>query len=94
MAASNGSPLFGKLGTKMHDMIGCTTAEFRQHIENQFEPDWTHENKGKAWELDHIVPYDNYDLTDYEQIKQVMHYTNVRPLSVQENRSKRNKHED
>lgn len=84
----------GKPGSKMYDMIGCTTAEFRKHIENQFQEGWTHENKGSVWELDHIIPYNNFDLTDYEQVKQVMHYTNVRPLSIKDNRTKGDKYEN
>lgn len=89
--SSNGSPCYGKPGSKMYEMIGCTTAEFRKHVENQFQEGWSHEDRGILWEIDHIIPYNHFDLTDYEQVKQVMHYTNVRPLSVKENRTKRDK---
>jgi hypothetical protein len=86
--SSNGSPCYGKPGSKMYEMIGCTAAEFRKHIESQFQEGWSHENRGTLWEIDHIIPYNNFDLTDSEQVKQVMHYTNVRPLSIKENRTK------
>ena len=86
-----GNKVVAKPGTKIHSMIGCTAAEFRKHIEDQFEEGWTHDNRGKVWEIDHIIPYHAYDLTDFEQVKQVMHYTNVRPLSIKDNRKKRAK---
>jgi hypothetical protein len=89
-----GSPCHAKPGSKMYDMLGCTTTEFRKHIENQFQEGWTHKNRGSVWEIDHIIPYNNFDLTDYEQVKQVMHYTNVRPLSIKENRTKGGKNEN
>ena len=88
---SCGSPCHAKPGSKLYEMIGCTTAEFRKHIENQLQEGWSHEDRGNLWEIDHIIPYNNFDLTDSEQVKQVMHYTNVRPLSIKENRTKRDK---
>lgn len=70
-------------------LIGCSPHELRKWIENQFEEGWTHENRGKVWELDHIIPYSHYDLTDFDQVKKVMHYTNLRPLLIKDNRSKK-----
>ena len=48
-------------------------------------------NHGSYWEIDHIIPCDSFDLTDIEQQKQCFHYTNLQPLTVSENRSKKNK---
>jgi hypothetical protein len=92
--AYSGEKMHSHPGSILHDLVGCTSQEFRNHIEKQFEPGWTHEDRGKIWELDHIIPYANYDLTDPQQVKQVMHYTNVRPISIFENRSKGSNVED
>ena len=75
------------------NLVGCSSLELRQFIESQFEEGWTWENWGKVWEIDHIQPYSHFDLTDHEQVKKVMHYTNVRPLSIQDNRTKSDKME-
>jgi len=77
-------------------LIGCTTPEFRAHIESLWKEGMTWENYGAgklgevAWQLDHIVPISAFDLTDPEQIAKCFHYTNVQPLWWEENMSKHN----
>lgn len=73
-------------------LVGCTRRGLILHIESQFEYGWTWENMGEEWELDHIKPYNAFDLTDEKQIRECMHYTNLRPLSIKDNRAKRSKH--
>lgn len=68
-------------------LLGCTFAEARVYIESQFTEGMSWENYGE-WEIDHIRPCASFDLTDPEQQKICFHYTNLRPLSVNENRSK------
>lgn len=74
--------------------LGCDIVYFIKHIEEKFtkEMDWN--NHGIVWELDHIKPISNFDLTqESEQIK-CFHYTNLQPLLKHKNRSKLNKHEE
>jgi hypothetical protein len=68
---------------KTLDLLGCTLAEFKVHIETQFYG-------GMSWDdmnfhLDHIKQVCTFDLTDPEQQKQCFHYTNIRPLTEDDN---------
>lgn len=71
--------------------LGCTRRGLVLHIESQFEDGWNWDNMGEVWEIDHVKPYNDFDLTDEKQVREVMHYTNIRPLSVKDNRKKRSK---
>jgi hypothetical protein len=80
--------------TKRHSaliLLSCSIEQCKQHIENQFKPEMSWNNHGSYWEIDHIKPCDSFDLTDIEQQKQCFHYTNLQPLTISENRSKKNK---
>ena len=51
----------------------------------------TCENWGKHknnWQIDHIKPLCQFDLTDEKQVKQACHYTNLRPLWYSEHKEK------
>ena len=66
--------------------LGCTLAEFKIHLEDQFEKgmtwgNWSH----KGWHIDHIKQLGTFDLTDITQFKEANHYSNLRPLWAQEN---------
>ena len=81
------------------DILGCTYQELRQHIESQFEPWMTWDNKGLyngdfnyGWDIDHIIPLAT--AKSPEDILYLNHYTNLRPLCSHVNRNiKRDKHE-
>lgn len=49
------------------------------------------DNYGDYWEIDHILPLDSFDLTISENQKTAFNYKNVQPLTVFDNRSKKNK---
>lgn len=75
-----------KKSSKLLDILGCTIAQFKQHMENQFKP-------GMSWEernfvLDHIIPCSYFDLTDIEHQKACFHYTNMQPLTFIDNARK------
>ena len=80
--------------TKRHSaliLLGCTMAELKCHLESKFRDGMCWENKGLYWEVDHILPCASFDLSDIEQQKICFHYTNLQPLTIFENRSKRDK---
>jgi len=80
--------------TKRHSalkLLGCSVEQCKHHIEQQFRPEMNWSNHGSYWEIDHIIPCDSFDLTNIEQQKQCFHYTNLQPLTISENRSKKNK---
>lgn len=67
--------------------IGIDPQGLRNHIEKQFDKNMNWDNYAEIWEIDHIIPIstakDNID----EMIK-LHHYSNLRPLSVKDNRNR------
>jgi len=59
------------------EIIGCTIAELKAHIEAQFQPGMTWDNR-EQWHIDHIVP--KHLATTEEQVLLLNHYSNLRPL--------------
>lgn len=74
--------LTGKGLTKRHRtevLIGCTVEAFKTHIEANFLPGMTWDNRGD-WHIDHKLPCASFDLTDVAQQLVCFHYTNMQPL--------------
>jgi len=64
----------------MSELVGCTKQEWRVHFEKLLD-DWkTGPYAGEKWQFDHIKPLCQFDFNDIEQIKQAMHWSNVRLL--------------
>ena len=77
-----------KTGSAVRD-LGCTIPELKLHLEKQFQPGMTWKNWGcKGWHIHHIKPLILFDLTDPEQLKQAVHYTNLQPLWARDNQSR------
>lgn len=72
-------------------LLGCSVENFKKHIESQFLPGWTWENWGTVWEIDHKKPCASFDLSSPSQREACFHFSNQRPLSIFENRSKGSK---
>jgi len=72
---------------RFFELVGCSIKEFVSHIERQFKLGMTWENR-HLWHIDHIKPFAAFDLTDSEQVKKAMHFTNLQPLWASENLSK------
>lgn len=60
--------------------LGISISEFISYIENQFLPEMSWDNRGKIWELDHIIPISFFDLSIEENIYKCFHYSNHQPL--------------
>jgi hypothetical protein len=77
------------------DLIGCTVEQSVQHIEKQFTPGMTWENQGKGddeWEIDHIIPFVAFDVSNRDEQFIVCWYQNTQPLWGPDNRSKGGKY--
>lgn len=74
--------------SKTSEILGCSTIEFKKHIERQFTKGMSWENMGE-WHLDHIVPISSAKTE--EDIYALNHHTNLRPLWASENLRKSNK---
>jgi hypothetical protein len=76
----------------MIDLLGCSIEQFKQHLEQQFDVNMSWDNYSyEVWHIDHIKPLSKFDLSNLEQLKEVCHYTNLRPLWTQLNLKKGNR---
>ena len=75
------------------ELVGCSIRELRAHLESMFDDTMTWENRGYwGWHIDHIKPLSLFDLIDTKQQKLAFHYTNLQPLWMRDNFSKKNKY--
>jgi hypothetical protein len=72
------------------ELVGCSAAAFREHIERQFLPGMTWENKS-MWHIDHIVPVSAFDLSSEAAQRACFHYTNTKPMWKADNIKKGDK---
>lgn len=70
--------------------LGCSVVELKLYLESKFLPGMTWENYGK-WHVDHILPLSKFDLTDPDQFKKAVHFSNLQPLWATDNIKKGNK---
>lgn len=73
-----------KTNTKSYQIIGCTSNQFKSHLESLFEPWMNWDNYGKyngqpnyGWDIDHIIPTSSAKTE--EDIIKLNHYSNLRP---------------
>lgn len=78
-----------KKSKKTTDIIGCSFEEFKVYIECLFNSEMNWCNYGSYWEIDHIIPLSI--ATNIDDVIKLNHYTNLRPLSKEDNRKKSNK---
>lgn len=78
-------------------LLGCSAGQFKRYLEQFFrEPGnrWMNwDNQGRpdgqrGWDMDHIYPLSELDLTDPEQLRRAAHWSNFQPLSAADNNDK------
>lgn len=74
--------------SRSHEILGCDWHFFKTHIERQFVPGMTWENRSD-WHLDHFVPLSS--AKDEAELLALNHYTNLRPMWAADNIRKSNK---
>lgn len=80
---------FTKKSKKTTDILCCDFETLSKHLQCQFDDKMNWENYAIYWEIDHIKPLSS--ATNIDDIIQLNHYLNLRPLKIQENRSKSNR---
>lgn len=78
-----------KSGSAVAD-LGCTIEFLKLHLESLFQPGMSWDNQGQ-WHIDHIKPISSFNLSDYTELKQACHYSNLQPLWAVDNLTKSNK---
>ena len=65
-------------------LVGCTFAEAKAHIESQFVNGMCWENR-RSFVIDHLVPVAAFDLRDTEEAHWAFNWRNLRPITQHDN---------
>jgi hypothetical protein len=81
--------LKGKIKHKnTESLTGCSFEELKKHLEAQFEPEMSWDNYGSYWSVDHKEPFISIDPNDKIALERITHYSNLKPLTIDENSRK------
>ena len=75
----------GSKRTQTLNLIGTNLEDVKQHIDSQWDT-----NRG-TYDIDHVFPFRFYDIDSEQGQRTVMHYSNMQPLSGNENKMKSDK---
>lgn len=81
--------LKGKKTNRTFEYLGCSIDELKTYLESKFEDNFTWENYGDVWHIDHIIPCSSWSLSDEFENKCCWNYRNLQPLKASENQSKK-----
>lgn len=84
----------GKAGIRWVDILGYSSKELKEHLQNQFKSGMNWENYGRGgWEIDHIIPVSIFVIRSYKSkgLKKCWALSNLRPMWANENKAKSNK---
>jgi hypothetical protein len=70
--------------------LGCSKNEYLHWILHN-DKNYTLENRGKEWHIDHVIPLYWFNLENEEEQLIAFNWRNTMPLSVKENLSKNKK---
>lgn len=78
------------------DLVGYTLKELKEHLESQFDKNMNWDNQGSYWEIDHIIPKNQFHYTTAEDhdFKICWSLMNLRPLYWQDNVNRPRKGQD
>lgn len=72
------------------EYLGCSYDEYDNWIAN-YSDEFTMENRGTVWHIDHVIPLARFDLDDPEQQLIAFNWRNTAPLLARENLAKNKK---
>lgn len=68
-----------ELSNELIEVLGCNQEQFRIWMETNFKEGMSFENYGK-WEIDHVKPCNQFDLSEEGQVKACFHYSNTQSI--------------
>jgi hypothetical protein len=89
--------LAARLRTVLHktdstmNYIGCNIQYLREWFEYNFTTEMNWENYASYWSIDHIIPVSKFDLTVEDEKLKCWNWSNMMPVSIKFNSSKREK---
>jgi hypothetical protein len=75
---------------KTNEYLGCSSIEYLNWILS-INKDYTLENRGQVWHIDHVIPLSHFNLDNEEEQLIAFNWRNTTPLLAKENLSKNNK---
>jgi len=72
------------------EYLGCSREEYMKWLMSN-NNDYTYENHGKEWHIDHVIPLSKFNINDEEEQLIAFNWRNTMPLSCKENLKKNNK---
>ena len=69
--------------------IGCNIPYLREWFEYNFTTEMNWENYASYWSIDHIIPVSKFDLTVEDEKLKCWNWSNMMPVTVKFNSSKR-----
>jgi len=73
---------------KTMQLLGAGLDVVIGHLKKKFRQPMSLKNMGSVWEIDHVRPLSSFDLSKPQEQAIALHYTNLQPLFVTENRRK------
>jgi len=82
--------LMGKKSKHTSEYLGCSRDEYINWLLYN-ENNYTLDNYGDVWHIDHVIPLSKFDLEKEENIELAFNWRNTMPLAANKNLSKNNK---
>lgn len=77
-------------GNNTSELLGCSKSFLKKYLEEQFTDGMSWDNYGfYGWHIDHKIPLSS--AKSEEELKSLIHYTNLQPLWMKDNLTKSNK---
>ena len=73
------------------EYLGNEFKIIKKWLEKQFDNNMSWDNHGEYWEIDHVLPIANFDLTNEKDIEVCFNWKNLMPLKKEINSNKKNK---
>jgi hypothetical protein len=69
----------GTYTARTAELIGCTYQVMLDWVSFNFEEDMSFTNYGTLWNFDFVIPFAAFDLTNEDELRAAMHYSNIKP---------------
>ena len=77
---------------KLHtvEYLGCSFPDYKKWL-MEYSPEFTMENRGTVWHIDHVIPLSHFDMNDPVQQLIAFNWRNTAPLLARDNLAKNNR---
>ena len=67
------------------ELLGCSLTFYNIWLQYTFDNKMTFDNYGSYWDIDHVVPISQFDISNEYQLSKAIHRSNTRALEKSEN---------